>query len=299
MGPAAVAAARLALALAFAGGASAQAISPADRLLAGFAASRAAHADNPFGRPLFLDSTEGERGVSGEVYAWLAQPFVLVAPSLARPSDWCEILILHPNTKYCRASADESPATLDVRIGTKNDQPLSQARQLAFAYRVTSRGPGYLAVALDAPEGPLDTRDYRIVLEAVPATGGGTVIRLAYAYGYGTAGKVAMQVYLATAGRNKVGFSVAGRDAQGRPVLVGGLRGVVERNTLRYGLAIEAFYGAAALPATVRREQSLRDWFAATERHPRQLYEMPLGDYLVLKRKESARQRATDGKAPG
>ena len=54
---------------------------------------------------------------------------------------------------------------------------------------------------------------------------------------------------LATLGRDKVGFSVVGRAADGRPVHVEGLRGAVERNTLRYYLAVESYLGALALPA--------------------------------------------------
>ena len=267
---------------------------PAARLLAGYALSRDGRADNPFRRPLYLTSTESEGGVSGEVYALLEQPFAVVAPALARAADWCEILTLHPNTKYCRASGAD-PAALDVRIGSKRDVPLDRANRLAFAYRVTARGADFLAVRLDAPDGPFDTRDYRIVLEAAPTPEGRTVVRLAYSYGYGPVGRLAMQVYLATAGRGKVGFTIDGRQSDGEPRYVAGIRGVVERNTLRYGLAIEAFFRAAALAPTARREQSLRDWFAATERHPRQLHEMDLGEYLALKRREYARQQEGPG----
>jgi hypothetical protein len=272
---------------------------PAARLRADFAAIREATVDNPFRRALYLRSSEGVGGVSGVVYAVLDHPFAATAPVFANPSDWCEILALHPNTKYCRSTWESPGAALDLRVGTKHDQPLADARRLAFRYRVSALGADYLAARLSADEGPLDTRDYRIVLEAVPAEGGRTLIRLAYSYGYGTVGRVAMQVYLATAGRDKVGFTTTGQDSGGRPRYVAGLRGVVERNTMRYGLAIEAYLGARALPVAERREKSLRDWFAATERHARQLHEMELGDYLALKRKEYARQQAQDRAGPG
>jgi len=39
-------------------------------------------------------------------------------------------------------------------------------------------------------------------------------------------------------------------------------------------------------------EKSLHDWFAGSERYPRQLREMEQGDYLVMKRKEYLRQQA-------
>jgi hypothetical protein len=69
------------------------------------------------------------------------------------------------------------------------------------------------------------------------------------------------------------------------------MRGVVERNTMRYFLAIEAHLGALSVPAAGRMEKSLRDWFAGSERYPRQLHEMEQGAYLSMKRREHLRQQ--------
>ena len=44
-------------------------------------------------------------------------------------------------------------------------------------------------------------------------------------------GRLAMQVYLGTTGRSKVGFTVTGTQADGQPLHIGGTRGVVEVNT--------------------------------------------------------------------
>jgi hypothetical protein len=101
-----------------------------------------------------------------------------------------------------------------------------------------------------------------------------------------------MEVYLATLGRNKVGFSIVGQEPDGRPIFVGGVRGVVERNTMRYYLAIDAYLGASALPAPRRSKKSLEDWFAATERHPRQLHEIGRDAYLEMKGREVRRQES-------
>ena len=109
------------------------------------------------------------------------------------------------------------------------------------------------------------------------------------------AGRLAMQAYLGTVGRDKVGFTVVGRQADGQPRYVGGMRGVVERNTMRYYLAIEAFLGALSAPPQARLEKRLRDWFAAVERYPRQLHEMEQDEYLAMKRKEYLRQQADPG----
>ena len=69
------------------------------------------------------------------------------------------------------------------------------------------------------------------------------------------------------------------------------MRGVTERNTMRYYLAIESFLGALATPAPGRVEKSMSDWFTAIERYPRQLHEMERGEYLAMKRMEYARQQ--------
>jgi hypothetical protein len=252
-----------------------------------FAALKDKLAYNQFRRPLSLESSESAGGAKGDVYALVDHPFA-AAGTLAKPNDWCAVLILHLNTKYCRATLDASGAMLHVNIGSKFDQPLSQSTRLDFAYRAAAAGADYLKVELDAANGPFGTRDYRIVLEAAPAEGGRTAVHLSYSYAYGLAGHLGLQAYLATTGRNKVGFTLV--SDSGAPRLVDGVRGLVERNAMRYYLAIDAFLGALSEPRAGRTEKSLRTWFASCERYARQLHEMELVDYLSMKRLEVARQ---------
>ena len=257
-----------------------------------FAAMRESLDHNAFKRPLRMESTEGPTGVSGEIHAIVDHPFSTTGTALSRPSQWCDVLILHLNTKYCRPGADADRPTVHMRIGKKHDQPMDEAYPVDFAFRVVALSPIYLQVALEAGKGPIGTSDYRIVLEAAPAPDGRTLVRLSYSYAFGMAGRLAMQAYLGTTGRDKVGFTVDGTHADGMPRLVGGTRGVVERNTMRYYLAIEAYLGALSTPPPGRMEKSLRDWFAGSERYPRQLHEMDQGEYLAMKRKEYLRQQA-------
>ena len=258
---------------------------------------------NQFQRPLYMDSSEISRGVTGDIYAVINYPFATAGAALNGPARWCDILSLHLNTKYCRASTSSQGSVLNVNIGKKHDQPLDEAYRVDFAYRVAAETPNYLKVRLNADEGPLSTRNYRIMLEAIPLEDGRTFIHLSYSYAYGLAGRLAMQAYLGTIGSDKVGFTVVGKQSDGQPLHVGGMRGVVERNTMRYYLAIEAFLGALSAPPQARLEKRLHDWFAAVERYPRQLHEMEQGEYLDMKRKEYLRQqaeaRATTRPAPG
>jgi hypothetical protein len=114
---------------------------------------------------------------------------------------------------------------------------------------------------------------------------------MSYAYGYGFTARVAMQTYLATLGRDKVGFSVVDHK-DGKPVYIGGVLGLLERNTMRYYLAIDAYLGAYSLPPAEQAEKRIRDWYASTERYARQLHEMDQSDYLDMKRKELRAQAA-------
>jgi hypothetical protein len=107
------------------------------------------------------------------------------------------------------------------------------------------------------------------------------------------AARWAMQVYLGTLGSDKVGFSVTGLQPDGKPTYVGGVRGVVERNTMRYYLAIQSYLGAHTLPPAQQQPKSLADWFDATERHAMQLHEIGRAEYLEMKRRELERQQST------
>jgi hypothetical protein len=96
-----------------------------------------------------------------------------------------------------------------------------------------------------------------------------------------------------------VGFSVIERRPDGQPVYVGGVRGVVERNTMRYYLAIDAYLASLTTPPAQQAEKRLRDWFVATERYALQLHEMDEPDYLAMKRRELTRLPAKPAPAPG
>ncbi len=244
-----------------------------------------------FKTPLYLESSETAGDVAGNIYALVKHPFSTAGAALNEPGRWCDILLLHLNTKYCRASTDSHGSVLRVYIGKKHDQPLDDAYRVDFAYRVVAATPDYLKIMLTAGEGPLSTRDYRIMLEVAPLDDGRTLLHLAYSYAFGFAGRVAMQAYLGTVGSNKLGFTIVGKQADDQTAYIGGMRGLVERNTMRYYLAIEAYLGALSAPPQARLEKSLRDWFAAIERHPRQLHELEQGEYLDMKRKEYARAR--------
>ena len=249
---------------------------------------REALASNAFRRPLVLESSEASGDFKGEVHAVIAQPFAVVGPALQGMEQWCEVLILHLNVKGCQSRGTGAAATLSLAVGRKFDQPIAQAFKIDFAYRVVVSRPDYLQVTLAADAGPMDTRNYRLAFEAIPLDATSSFVHMSYAYGYGLAARLAMATYLATIGRDKVGFGIVGRQVDGTPVYRNDMRGAVERNTMRYFLAIEAYLGATGASAAQRSEQRLRDWFDAIERYPRQLHELEREEYLAMKRRELA-----------
>lgn len=242
--------------------------------------------------PVQIESSEGPRSAQGDVYAVLATPFPAVSAALADPARWCDVMMLHLNTKSCRSQGGSGATQLELRIARKYDQPLADAPRVLFRWRAMPPAPDFLGVQLDAGEGPFDTRDYRLLVEAVPLDGDRSFLHLGYSFRYGGAGSLALQLYLATAGRSKVGFTSVADKPGAEPAFIGGVRGIVERNAMRYYLAVEAYLGALpALPAA-QLDKRLQAWFDSTERYPRQLRELDRASYLEMKRKEIRAQQA-------
>jgi hypothetical protein len=245
-------------------------------------ALRASLASSPFQRPLLLQATDGDDGLKGEVYAVIDQPFGVAGPALQDKARWCDVLILHLNVKQCRAVAGDK---VTLVVGRKFEQPEGAGKSVDFAFRVASAAPDYVRVQMLSAEAPADTSD-QVVLEAVPLDDKRSFLRVSYAYTFSAMERFGMQAYLTTLGRDKVGFTkTTGTD--GKPSYVNGVRGMVERNVMRYYLAVVAYVGSLATPPAERLDKRLRDWFAATEQHALQLHEMERDEYLAMKRKET------------
>jgi hypothetical protein len=261
---------------------------------------RAKHAElrdqlrsNPYHRAIQIDSAEAGDALKGDVYAVLDYPYETLAASLKNPSEWCAILILPFNTKYCHPAKGPQGTNLALRIGRKADQPVGDAYRLDLSLRPVAAGSDYFETRLTSAQGPVGTRDYRITLAAIPLDARHTFMHLSYSYAYGGMGRFAMQAYLSTAGANKVGFSVVGRDGAGQPMYIGGMRGAIERNVMRYYLAIDAHLASLSVPPDQQLEKRIETWFSSTEHYARQLHEMDRSRYVAMKRGEYERQQAT------
>lgn len=260
------------------------------------AALQARHAElaprlaaSPFQRPLLLQSNASAGAPFGEIHAVLDHGFDTVSRALRSAAHWCDVLLLQTNIQRCVPEGEGGGQRLAVAVARRYTDPVEAAETVVFRYELQAAQPAYLAVALRADQGPVGTRDYRLRFEATPLDAHRTFVHLSYAYTPGLLARLATSAYLAGAGRDKIGFSVTGRDAQGRPLHVGGIQGVAERNTMRYFLGIEAFLATLDAAPAQRLEQRLRHFHAALERHPAQLHETMLSEYLALKRRQASR----------
>jgi hypothetical protein len=247
-------------------------------------------ANNPFGKPLYLESRDSNGELKGDVYAVLEHPFTTV-DALEKSANWCDLLILPFNTKHCEAGSVGYTQMLTVYVGKKSSDSLDRAFRLDFKFNPVARTADYLKRTLRSDAGPMGTRNYDITLEATPLDAKSTFLHLSYSYNYGTISRIAMQTYLSTVGAGKVGFTSSNDDG-GKNQLVSGMRGVMERNTMRYFLAIEAYLDSLTAPPASQLTKRINDWFTASERYPRQLHEMDRGEYVALKQKEAQRPRS-------
>lgn len=245
---------------------------------------------NPWSRPLLVQSDVQPNRLQGEIHAVVDHAVADVHRELGNPDNWCDVVSLHPNTKYCRLATGPTGTRLQVRIGMSGPQDIDDAVLVSLRHRTVASMPGYDWLELLSTDGPMGTSNYRISLEALALPNARTFLHLTYSYTFNGIARLAMQAYLGTLARDKVGFTIIGQ-ADGKPVFIGGLRGHVERNTMRYFLAIESTLATMHLPASTRVEQRLQAWFDAAERYPRQLHEHERDAYLQMKRDEIGRQQ--------
>jgi hypothetical protein len=248
---------------------------------------------NQFKRPLVLNSQETLNNLKGDIYAILDFSLNTVSSELNNPAHWCDVMLMHNNTKYCHATANTSDTLLTVYIGKKTPEELRRVAHIDFNFHVVAITPEYFQIQLNAKKGPMGTSDYLILLEAVELSHHQTLMHLTYSYSMSFSGRLAIMTYLNTIGRGKVGFTMTDKQSNGQLDYIDGVRGLVERNTMRYYLAIDSFLGAAKAPTEAAQlEKRLQSWFSAVEQYPRQLHEMDRNDYMTMKRAENIRQQS-------
>jgi len=237
--------------------------------------------------PFYVESSVSKNASRVDIYGTINYPFGLIKNEFLVPTNWCEIVLPHPNIRACTHRKMNDTWLLNIYNVKKFSRPLEDAYQMKFVYRVSELQPFYFDIALTAHEGPFHTRDHQFEFEAIPLNGGTTFIHFRYSFGYSSLGYFLMKIF----GGSKVGFSVIGTDSEGNPVYVGGLRGAVERDVVSHYLAILAYMDTLGIPAEQRFEKRISQWYALAALYKKQLLEMEKEEYLTYKRHDRESQQ--------
>ena len=252
-------------------------------------------AQSPFQRELVLDSNEASERLSGDIYATLDAPLASLELVNRSPQRWCEILLLISNTKSCIVGRQDDAPALQMRMGTKGPQALASTTPMDFRFETSAPQAAVLETHLSSANGPMGTKDGTLRVQAIALGPHKSFIHLHYSYRSSLAGRLATGVYLQKLGRGKVGFSKeqAPSSEARRPAdaqFVGGVRGIIERNTMRYFMGLSCGLQFAGTEAPTQRfAQMAPCWYDDTERYPQQLHELGRSEYLEMKRAEYAR----------
>ncbi|MFT4788475.1 MAG: hypothetical protein ACJAUL_003328 [Paraglaciecola sp.] len=256
--------------------------------------------NNHFGLPIALESSERNRVLKGEVIGVINHDMNDTRQSLLQPAQWCNLLILHLNTKACTYESGPNPV-LHWYSGKKEYRTPKQATKFSLTFNVVKNEADYLSVRLFSENGPIGISDSLIELEATDlppelyaeTSGRRTLIRLVYSYQSSIPSELATRFYLATLARNKVGFTVLD-NTNNQPKYIQGKQGIIERNTIRYFLAILTRLEFRSSQHDMADQ--FEHWFEQTERYHRQLYEIPKEQYMAAKKKELINQRNEQAK---
>jgi hypothetical protein len=244
---------------------------------------------NPFGVPLRVQSEERNDQVSAEVYGIIEHPFEEFKAALSTPASWCEFLPLHPNVKACTFQMQSHETLLTLYLGRRYYQSPEDASSQPYQFVLHTGEPGFLSVALSAPKGVFGTTAHRLQLEAAGVEGR-TVVALRSSYVPSVVTRLMTAIYLATVGRNKVGFSRQDAGPAASPRYVKGFRGLVERNVMRYYLVLEACLDMQSVPVPHRFEACINAAYDLMEKYPVQLHDTEKVEYLDAKRRERENQ---------
>jgi hypothetical protein len=247
---------------------------------------------NSFSLPLVIESYEWGDRVHVDVYGIFDYPFASISNSLKVPSNWCDIVFLHPNIKACTYRELPDNWLLTFYPGSKEYHFPEEKRHVKYHYRVVAQQQGYLDINLIADAGPFGTKDHRMRFEALPLDGKRTYVHVSYSYSDSAVLRLATKIYFASLGRGKVGFTVTGTDSDGNPVYIGGPRGALERNAVRYYFAIQSFMNTLNYPEESRFSMRISEWHDRTTRFRRQLFDLDKTEYLSFKTAEHTNQMA-------
>lgn len=241
------------------------------------------------GQTIYIRSETSDGHLRADVYSIVHYSLAELSRVLTRPQNWCEFLTLHLNVKSCTYRLDPDPVLI-VYAGRKFYQPPEDATRMDYRFRVIEQSSWRLVLLLAAAEGQLSTSDYRFRIEAETMNPDDVLLHFLLSYRRSVASRMATRAYLTTLGRDKVGFSKR-PGSTGKRDYVKGVRGIIERNAMRYFLALTVYMNTMDEKSPQTEAMRSRAWFDLTERYHRQLHELDRTEYLIAKKQEFENQK--------
>jgi hypothetical protein len=255
-------------------------------------------AKSPLILPIYLESIVDSSSSAGSIYGIIDHPFEMIKKELLAPPNWCDIVLLHTNIRACTYADIDKNWLLTLYNVNLFYQPLSEADRLVFSYRVISNTAAYIEIVLTAADGPFHTRDHSFRLRAAPLNSGRTFMHVSYSYQYNSVAYLAMKSYFALFASGRAGFTITGRDEKNNPLYVSGIKGAIERNVMRYYLALMAFFDSFSSPEGQRYEKRINAWYDLSSRYKRQFPEIRREEYLEFKRADLKTQLSLQANYP-
>ncbi len=237
--------------------------------------------------PLSLHSTQTGARIRTEVYGTVHGSFADVAQTLSRPEGYCEFLPPLLNLKTCIHYRDNSEDRIRFYVGGKRFMSPIGTIHIVSILRVVTHTADDLHVRLSSVNGDVDEHGYRVDIEIAPF-GKNVLARVYTDYNPDRLTRMAVAAYVRTFASDKIGFTRVPGGTKGE--YVRGMSGIIERNTVRAFLAMQAYLDTLSVEPDRRYEARLQRWFGLTEQFPEQLHEMNRADYLSAKRREHLQQ---------
>ena len=235
------------------------------------------------GTTIGLVSTEQKELLSAEVTSLLPYSYESATAALLDTANWCQFMPLHFNIKACTHEKLPDGEQLTLYSGRKGYQTPQESHPLIYRVEDRQQTGSAFKLRLHANNGPAGTSNYLIEVEALDVPEG-VLMHIRSSYRPSLSSNLLTRTYLSTLGRGKVGFTLDNESGDGR--YVEGVRALIERNVMRYQLAVESYLATQTLPLKERREAVLTHWFRQNESYPKQLHEMDEVEYLAIKRRE-------------
>jgi hypothetical protein len=243
--------------------------------------------------PLTFSSKVSSGFAKGELFALANFSFADITRLLNSMSRLCEAMLLHIDVKSCVKKRNPNGSNqLHVYVGNEDYRSPADSFHIIYQVETRNQGKNYSHIQMSATSGPFDTSDYSIDVEVLAITSNTSFIHLSNSAQYGFFANIVLNTYLATVGSHKVGFTEIGKDPGGNPNYIKGIEGVIERNIMRYFLALQSYLDNINLPKTLQFEARINRWYDLSRNYSRQLYELGKEDYLGHKRKEHENQLA-------